>query len=51
VLGAAGVNIEHLVNESRDEIAYTLIDVSEPVTDEQIEAIEAVDGVIRVRVI
>lgn len=51
VLGAAGVNIEHLVNESRDEIAYTLIDVSEPVTDEQISAIEAVDGVIRVRVI
>lgn len=51
VLGAAGVNIEHLVNESRDEIAYTLIDVSEPVSDEQIAAIEAVDGVIRVRVI
>ncbi len=51
VLGTAGVNIEHLVNESRDLIAYTLIDLSEPVTDEQIEAIEAVDGVIRVRVI
>ncbi len=51
VLGAAGVNIEHLVNESKDEIAYTLIDVSKSVTDEQISAIEAVDGVIRVRVL
>lgn len=51
VLGEAGVNIEHLVNESREQTAYTLIDVSDPVTDEQVAAIKAVDGVIRVRVI
>jgi len=51
VLGEAGVNIEHLVNESRDQTAYTLIDVSDPVSDEQMAAIKAVDGVVRVRVI
>ena len=51
VLGEAGVNIEHLVNESREQVAYTLIDVSNPVTDEQVAAINAVDGVIRVRVL
>jgi len=51
VLGEAGVNIEHLVNESREKTAYTLIDVSDPVSHDQVAAIEAVDGVIRVRVI
>jgi len=51
VLGSAGVNIEHLVNESRENIAYTLIDVSDPVSDEQVEKIKSVDGIIRVRII
>lgn len=51
VLGEAGVNIEHLVNESRGDVAYTLIDVSEPLSENQLVAIKAVDGVIRVRAI
>lgn len=48
VMSEGGVNIEHMVNKSRGDYAYTAIDVSEA-TDAVIEAIKSIDGVIRVR--
>lgn len=51
VLGQAKVNIKHMVNESRGDLAYTLIDVeSEPMAD-TIDNITHIDGVLSVRVI
>ena len=44
-------NIENMSNTSRGEYAYTMLDVADDVTDEQIEQIRAMDGVLRVRVI
>ena len=38
-----------LVNQSRNEIAYNIMDIDQPVTDELVDAISNLDGVIRVR--
>ena len=49
VLGTSGINIEHMANESRADIAYTLVDVDECVDDEQLKKLQSLDGVLRVR--
>jgi D-3-phosphoglycerate dehydrogenase len=51
ILGSHKVNIAHMVNESRGELAYTLIDVEGEVPAAAAEAIRAIDGVLNVRVI
>ena len=50
-VSAMGLNIENLVNKGRDKVAYTILDFNTSVPAELIKAIEAIDGVIRVRVI
>ncbi len=48
-LGQSSVNIQHLINESRDRVAYTVIDTEcavEPTVAQQIAAIE---GVLKIR--
>lgn len=51
ILGSHKVNIAHMVNESRGDLAYTLIDVEGEVPSAAAEAIRAIDGVLNVRVI
>lgn len=51
LLGSAGVNIEHLVNESRKDVAYTLLDVDREVPADTLAEIAKIDGVLRVRVV
>ena len=50
-VAAAGLNIENLVNKSRDSVAYTILDFDEDVTEELVEQLKAIDGVLRVRVL
>ena len=47
----AGINISDMTNKSKGNYAYTLVDSDVSVTAEMVEAINAIDGVIRVRVI
>ncbi len=49
--GEAGINISDMVDKSRGEYAYCLIDIDTPVTAEVIRMMEAVEGVMKVRVI
>lgn len=51
VLGRDNVNIENMLNKSRGEYAYTLLDVGACETDEVMKHIYEVDGIIRVRII
>ncbi len=51
VFGDEGINIEKMINKSRGDYAYTLLDVSEPSTDALIDKIKAVEGIFKVRVI
>jgi D-3-phosphoglycerate dehydrogenase len=45
----AGLNIHNMVNKSRGEMAYTLVDVDSPVDDAVIRAIAGIAGVLSVR--
>ncbi len=47
----AGVNIENMTDKSRGDIAYALLDLGEPLSDEQVKGIENGEGVLRVRAI
>jgi D-3-phosphoglycerate dehydrogenase len=51
VLSEQGVNIENLTNKSRGNVAYTLVDITGKLDDQTEQMIEAIDGIIRVRVI
>ena len=45
------VNIENLLNKSRGDYAYTMLDIGEADTAQLQGEIEAIDGIIRVRII
>ncbi len=47
----AGLNVDNMVNASKGEYAYTMLDVAGDVTDAVADKVKAVDGIIRVRVI
>ena len=46
-----GINIEHMTNKSRGEVAYSMFDVGTPVPTSVIDSINEIDGVIRGRFI
>ncbi|HSV16928.1 MAG TPA: phosphoglycerate dehydrogenase [Casimicrobiaceae bacterium] len=46
-----GLNIHNMLNKSRAQMAYTLVDVDSAVNDEAIRAVAAIDGVLSVRAI
>ncbi len=46
-----GLNIHNMVNKSRGEMAYTLVDVDSPVHDDVIRTIAGIKGVLSVRAI
>jgi len=48
-LGDAGLNIADLLNKSRGELAYTIIDLDGAVTDATLARIRAIPGVLSVR--
>ena len=48
-MAAAGLNIHNMVNKSRGDMAYTLVDVDSPVAAHVLDAIRAIDGVLTVR--
>lgn len=47
----SGINIENMVDKSKKENAYTILDVSGEQVDQAVERLKAIPGVIRVRVI
>jgi D-3-phosphoglycerate dehydrogenase len=47
----AGLNIHNMVNKSRGEMAYTLVDVDSPVDEATIRSIASIGGVLAVRAI
>ena len=50
-LGAQGINIADLLNHSRGDISYTLVDLDSPVDEETVRRIEAIDGILCARVL
>jgi len=48
-MAGAGLNIHTMVNRSRGEMAYTLVDTDSPVADKVIASLAAIAGVLSVR--
>ena len=49
--GDAGVNITDMLNKSRGEVAYTMMDLEIPATEDMVNKLKAIDGVFRVRMV
>lgn len=47
--GELGINITDMVNKSRGDVAYTMLDTEEEVTDAIIEKLSSIEGVFKVR--
>jgi D-3-phosphoglycerate dehydrogenase len=48
-MARAGLNIHNMLNKSKGDMAYTLVDVDSPVTPQAVEAIRGIEGVLAVR--
>ncbi len=51
ILADFDLNVVDMVNKSRNEVAYNIIDIEAELSSQIVEKIQAVEGVIRVRVI
>lgn len=51
IIGDSGINIATMLNKSKGEYAYTLIDIENPVNNDITLSLEQIEGVFRVRVI
>lgn len=51
VLAEQGTNIANMINRSRGDYAYTMVDLEEEITDENVNRIKNIVGVLKVRVI
>ncbi|MGI9474457.1 MAG: phosphoglycerate dehydrogenase [Rubripirellula sp.] len=49
ILANAGQNIADLLNKSRGDVAYTIIDLDGEITEETLNAIRGIDGVLTLR--
>lgn len=49
ILGDANINIADMTNKSKGDYAYALLDVDAPLTDDVIEKLKQIPGVLRVR--
>jgi D-3-phosphoglycerate dehydrogenase len=45
----AGLNIHNMINKSRDDVAYTLVDVDSPVPSQVLDAMSEITGVLALR--
>jgi D-3-phosphoglycerate dehydrogenase len=50
-MAASGLNIHNMVNKSRGDMAYTLVDVDSPIPEAATAAVSAIAGVLAVRAI
>jgi D-3-phosphoglycerate dehydrogenase len=48
-MGERRINIHNMLNKSRGEVAYTLVDVDNPVPEDALGALRGIDGVLAVR--
>ncbi len=49
--GDNNINISDMMNKSRGEVAYTMLDIETPASEEIIEKLQSIEGVFRVRVV
>jgi D-3-phosphoglycerate dehydrogenase len=50
-IGGSGLNIDDMINKAKGDYAYNIIDVSGEVSADLVAKLQAVEGVINVRII
>jgi len=50
-MAEAGLNIQEMINQSRGDIAYTIVDVDSEIPESVLETISAIDGVMSARIV
>ncbi len=50
-ISSENINIENLINRSKKDYAYTVVEINDEISEKLADAVKAIDGVIRVRVI
>ena len=51
IMGSAHINIANMQNASREKYAYTLMDIETRISDEALDKIRAIPGMLRVRIV
>lgn len=51
LLGGAGANITQMLNSSRGELAYNILDLDQPISADVVAKVEAIEGILAVRVL
>lgn len=51
ILASGGINISDMTNKSRDKYAYTLLDLENSISEDIVEKLNGIEGVLRVRVL
>ena len=51
VFGNRGINITDMMNKSKGDYAYSMFDLEDELSNEIVEELKAIDGVLRVRVV
>jgi len=49
VLADAKINILEMINKSQNELAYNILDIEGPLSEEVIKKLNAIEGVIKIR--
>ncbi len=50
-LASGNINIANMINKSKSDYAYTIVDCDNDVTDECLKKLQAIDGIIRIRLL
>ena len=51
ILAKANINIDEMLNKSKGDYAYNIVDISGPINEEIAGAIKNIDGVVKVRIL
>ena len=51
IFSAENINIENMINKSRGDYAYTILDICTPATKEIVEKLSKITGILKVRII
>ncbi len=51
IFSDAGINISDIINKSKKDIAYTIINTDDVITNDLVDKVNSVEGVVKVRVI
>lgn len=51
VFSKDNINIDHMFDKSRGDYAYSIIDIAAPSTEQLVKDLEAIDGVLKVRIV